>query len=65
MFAIKGEGLFVGAGMISEGWKIAENLRKIGFKVTPVTNQVFSDEKRYYFVFEANSADEGTIWKPM
>lgn len=60
MFSIKGEGLFIGAGMLSEGWKIADNLRKIGFTVTPITNQIFKEPKRYHFTFEAHGDSEVT-----
>lgn len=55
MYEIKGEGLFVGAGFIAEGWRVSDNLKKIGFNITPINQEVFGEEKRYRFLFEAGS----------
>lgn len=68
MIKIKGEGLFVGEAFVGEGFKIADNLKKSGFKVTPKflhehtkTFAMNQQPKKYQFTFECESGNNNLI----
>ena len=57
MFRINGECMFVGEGQLGNGMKMADDLRKSGFKVNPLFI-VSASPKQYRFTFECCSGEE-------
>lgn len=57
MFKISGECIFVTEGQLGNGMKMADDLRKKGFEVTPLFI-VSATPKQYRFTFECCSGED-------